>query len=261
MSETESNNVNAPTLIGLSRSSFNIVAYGVIQYLKGKTFLRTVIFISGLLSLILAIVVYLNLLPMPSVQLAGKIGFFITGGLLLWMAVVSGSNFRVYIREDQATRERITAEEQFENSPNPSAALELDTKRLNEYYTINQGQARSSFRWAVFAMLSGLGTIIAGIWFFYLRQGLQDTFMTSLSTAAGLVVNAISGLFLYMHNKTKEQSVYYYDRLVRLQHISIAIQLAGTHGSEKAREDSTNKVIEYLLQSSELQNKVDTNEA
>src|SRR5690349_11969523 len=89
--------------------------------------------------------------------------FFLAGGVnLLWLAVISGPSFYVYIREARATDERIEAEEKFKASPDTYAALDLDAKRLNEYYTINQSQARSSFRWAIFSMVVGLGTIIAG---------------------------------------------------------------------------------------------------
>lgn len=143
--------------------------------------------------------------------------------------------------------ERREAEEQIGTSKDPYATLELDSKRLNEYYAINQAQAKGSFRWAVFAMFCGLATIIGGIWLFYLRTAVPDTFMASLSTAAGLVINAVSGLYLYLHNRTQQRSLLYYGQLVRLQQLGLSIRLAESHDDAPERAKARNRVIDEIL--------------
>ena len=172
----------------------------------------------------------------------------IGGVLLLWSATVSGPTFRLAFPTQDASNERKLAERQFEDSKTPEGALKVDLKRINEYYTINQKQAISSFRWAIFSMLLGLGTIIAGIWFFYLRNASPDTFMASLSTAAGCVINLISGLFLYLHTKTQERSLYYYQQLARIQKLSVAITLIEADSDEANKREGRNLVIRELIQ-------------
>jgi hypothetical protein len=147
----------------------------------------------------------------------------------------------------QAAQEREKAEKKFEETKTVEDALKLDLTKLNEYYVINQSQARSSFRWAVFSMLLGFGTIISGIWLFYFRGGQPDTFMASLSTAAGCVVNLVSALFLYLHSKIQAHALHYYDQLSRLQNLLIAIRIVEAHEDPAARQDSRNVIIRELV--------------
>ena len=145
------------------------------------------------------------------------------------------------IGSPKEVEEREKAEEEAGDSPDPYNFLELAQKRLNEYYAINQSQARGSFRWAVFAMFIGLSTIVAGGWIFYLGDT-PNTFLTSLSTAAGVVVNAISGLYLYLHNRTQRRALFYYNQLVRIQNLGLAIRLAESHDDAAQKADAKNNL-------------------
>src|ERR1039458_3221543 len=171
----------------------------------------------------------------------------IIGPWLLYIATISGPHFEVTFPQRQAAEEREKAERKFEESKTVEDALKLDLTKLNEYYVINQSQARSSFRWAVFSMLLGFGTIIGGIWLFYFRGVQPDTFMASLSTAAGCVVNLVSVLFLYLHSKIQARSLHYYDQLCRLQSLSIAIRLVESHEDLNVRQLARNEVIRELV--------------
>jgi cation transport ATPase len=169
------------------------------------------------------------------------------GPWLLYIATISGPQFELIFPPREAAKEREKAEQRFEESKTVDDALKLDLARLNEYYVINQNQARASFRWAVFSMLIGFGTIITGIWFFYIHDSHSDTLMASLSTAAGVVVNFIAALFLRLHSMTQARSRHYYDQLARLQLISIAIRLVDSQEDSSARQDTRNLVIRELL--------------
>lgn len=171
----------------------------------------------------------------------------IAGFALVLISTLSRPEFNVYIGEPVEVEERREAEALESDSKDPYAALDLATKRLNEYYAINQSQARGSFRWAVFAMFCGLATIISGVWLFYLR-GTPNAFLTSLTTAAGIMINVVSSLYLYLHNKTQRRSLYYYNQLVRLQQLGLLIRMAESHPETKDRTASKNKVIEEILQ-------------
>ena len=70
---------------------------------------------------------------------------------------------------------------------------------------------------------------MAGIWFFYFVTGEPDKFMGFLSTAAGLVVNVISGWFLFYYSKTQGVQLHYYEQLSSLKKISLAMLLVDEH--------------------------------
>jgi len=88
-----------------------------------------------------------------------------------------------------------------------------------------------------------------GVWFFYLRENesSRQPLLAGLSTIAGIVINAVSGLFLYMHNKIQLRSLYYFGQVTRIQFVGLAIHLAGSHQAQQDQTSSKNKVIEELL--------------
>ena len=220
--------------------------YGIVEFLRVHPTCRGIVGILGVIVAIGAFVAWgfgakiiglgVSFLPL-----------MIAGPWLLYVFTISGPNFEVRFPEREAELEREEAEKKFEQSKTVEDALNLDLIRLNEYYVINQSQSRSSFRWAVFSMLLGFGTIICGIWLFYFRGGQPDTFMASLSTAAGVVINLISALFLRLHSKKEDRSLHYYNQLSRLQHLSIAIQLVSAQQDPKAQQEARNLVIRALV--------------
>jgi hypothetical protein len=166
------------------------------------------------------------------------------------MATVSGSSFELVFPVAQATAEREIADKQFDKFQTPGDALNLDFKRLSEYYAINQGQARSSFRWAKFSMFVGLATIVAGVWLFYFRVSQPDKFMVALSAATSRVINIVSGLFLNLHSKTQDRALSYYEPLARLQRLSLAMRLVDAYKDTSEQTQARNLVIQELLASS-----------
>jgi hypothetical protein len=57
-----------------------------------------------------------------------------------------------------------------------------------------------------------------------LRVTQPNKSMASLPTATGLVVNVISGFFLYLYSKTQDRSLYYYQQLAAMQKFSMAMR-------------------------------------
>ena len=185
-------------------------------------------------------------------------GLTVSFGLLMFV-VLAGRGFFVHLSEPIEVEERRKAEQEIGGSHDPFARLELDTKRLNEYYAINQSQARGSFRWAVFAMFCGFATIILGIWLFSLRPEGHDTVLTALSTIAGVAINVIAAFYLYLHNKTQRRSLSYFGQLVRLQQLGLAIRLARSHPTEQGRSEAIDKIIDELLTIVRLTTERDSN--
>jgi hypothetical protein len=233
--------------VTMGGSEWSVAKYGIVEFLRAHPFFRALVAILGVASGLLYIGTFVGL-KFPG-NISGFVFFFLSP-TLLWLATVAGPSFQLTFPAAQAEKERQTAEKQFEESKSPEDALRLDFTRLNEYYIINQTQARSSFRWAIFSMFIGLGTIVGGIWLFYFRTSQPDTFMASLSTAAGCVVNIISGLFLYLHSKTQERSFRYYEQLARLQRLTLAMRLVDRHENPDKQADARNRVIHQLLEQS-----------
>jgi hypothetical protein len=235
----------------LGGSQLSVVKYGIVEFLRTHKLWRATVAFVGV-SMGILFVASMAGLKIPGVsQINITVMFFLVCPELIWLATVSGPEFELTFPTKDASKERILAQEKFEETKAPEDALELDMKRLNEYYVINQTQARSSFRWAVFTMLLGFGTIIGGVWIFYFGKT-PDAFMASLSTAAGIVVQFISGLFLYLHTKTQDRSLHYFQQLGRLQRVSIAIRLAEAHQEPEQKRDARNLLIKELLASSQL---------
>ncbi len=224
---------------------FATETYGVVEFLRVHPWCRRLTAVIGVIVCIAGAAVLCGV-KIPGVTFSFLLGFVI-GPWFLYVATVSGPNFEVVFPSRQAAEEREKAEKKFEQSQTVEDALKLDFTRLNEYYVINQSQARSSFRWAVFSMLLGFSTIICGVWLFYFRGDRPNTFMASLSTAAGCVVNLVSALFLHLHSKTQDRSLHYYEQLSRLQHLSIAIRLAEAHKDPNAQQEARNLIIRELV--------------
>lgn len=224
---------------------FSIHTYGVIEYLRIHPFLRWIVGFFGVAACIGAAAAAGGF-KIPGFSVA-IMPLMIAGPWLIYVSTLSGKHFRVIFPPIKASEEREKAEKQFEKTNTIDDALKLDFTRLNEYYAINQNQARSSFRWAIFSMILGLGTIIAGIWIFYFRKNHPDILMASLSTAAGCIVNLISALFLHLHSKIQAHSLHYFDQLSRLQNLSIAIRLVDEHPDQQVKQEARNLVIRELI--------------
>lgn len=235
--------------IRLSGSLVNLLILGIVAYLRDHRIARVLGGAVGAIGLFIGGSLFLF---RPFLYIGDRYGsitlpLIAASFALLMSAVLAGPKFNLFIGEPPEVEERREAEEELGQARDPYSSLELDSKRLSEYYAINQSQARGSFRWAVFAMLCGFATIISGVWIFYLRENTPNTFLTSLSTAAGLVVNVVSGLYLYLHNKTQRRSLFYYAQLVRVQQLGLAIRLAESHDDPADRKTAKNKVIDELL--------------
>ena len=232
--------------INMSGSEWSVAVFGIVEFLRGRWYLRALFAGVAVMLVVLTAVQFAGFKPLGSQVYLYSVCLFCCPWLL-WVATVSGNNFKLVFGSSKATAERQQAERAFAKSSAPEDALTLDMRRLNEYYVINQAQAKSSFLWAITTMIVGFATIIIGVWMFYFRTDKPDVFMTSLSTAAGIVVNIVSGLFIHLHNKTQDRSLHYYQQLAQVQKVATAIRLVEAHKSDHAQVEARNLVIKYLM--------------
>ena len=241
--------------IRLRSTQVNIALFGVIEFVRTRRVLRVILAMLGIAFAAAGVATFFvsrvssSLLP-TTTGLVGLGGIAIATISCLWAATVSGPRFQLVLsfEPEKAKEELRDAEKEFEGSNAPEDALRVDLARLNEYYVMNQSQVRSSFRWAKFSMVVGFLTIIAGIWLFYFRAVQPDKFMASISTAAGCVVNLVSGLFFYLCFKMQERATSYYEQLSQLQKLYVAIRMVENYEpteQTKARD----LVLQELLRS------------
>lgn len=237
--------------IRLSGTLFNVVVAGAISVVRKRPLIRVLCGVVGVVGLLIGLFSFLlRLYPdsflWPLAEM--RLSLLAASASLIVVGVLSGPSFNLFVGDPIEVEERKVAEQAIGQSKDPYASLELDSKKLNEYYAINQSQARGSFRWAVFAMLCGFSTIIAGVWVFYFRDSdKKDSLLTGLSTVAGVVINLVSGMYLYLHNKTQKRSLLYYGQLVRVQQLGLAIRLSETHMKDDDKTAAKNRVLEELL--------------
>jgi hypothetical protein len=232
--------------VTMGTSDWAVGTYGIVEFLRVHPSWRAFVAFLGVVSTLLFVSGFVGL----KIHGISTFVFLFISPSLLWMATVSGPSFQLVFPAEQASAERQNAEKQFEKSQTPEDALNLDFQRLREYYTINQAQARSSFRWAKFSMFVGFATIVAGIWLFYFRISQPDKFMATLSAATGCVINIVAGLFLHLHSKTQDRALHYYEPLAKLQRISLAMRLVDAHKDAGEQTQARNLVIQELLASS-----------
>lgn len=123
--------------------------------------------------------------------------------------------------------------------------IQLSLNQITEYYTINKSQARSSFRFSVLAMVVGLGTLIAGVWFAFFQES-PDKQLGLVTAISGLLIQFISGAYFWMHQKSLAQLNFFYEKLVKMQDTMLAIQLADTLPDEQ-QHDTKRQLIEQLI--------------
>jgi hypothetical protein len=144
--------------------------------------------------------------------------------------------------------ERRVIEARIEREPKPDAfsGLELNLTQLKEYYAINRAQARNSFRLGVFVIVVGLVLLGLGIWLYYFSS--RNVTVAAITGIGGILGQFVGASGLYMYNKSLGQSTYFYNQLVRLQRLMVAVQLCNDI-EDKALRDTTRHELAIAVSS------------
>lgn len=186
-----------------------IAIYGMAEYLREKHLLRGVIAAFGIL------VVMAHPLASSGIKLPITGVPWIIGLLLISLTVISGNDFDLYFASQAEEDEPKATEEELEQASDPEHFIILDKERLSDYYTINQAEAKASYRWAIFGIAGGLPLVLSSIWMISLAPS-SNKLASQLSAGGGIAANIISGLFLRVHSKTQDVALKYHDQLMKL---------------------------------------------
>lgn len=153
--------------------------------------------------------------------------------LILVLTLLSYTNLRikgegmgtVQLEIDSLRKEREKIQERLAESPKPDVmdTIQLNLNQLSEYYAINKSQARSSFRFSVFAVVTGFITLIIGIWIFYFKED-KNIEMAIISGIAGSLSQFIGGAYFFLYRKSLEQLNFFFNQLVKMQDTMLSVQ-------------------------------------
>lgn len=125
--------------------------------------------------------------------------------------------------------------------------IQLSLNQLNEYYTINLDQARSSYRWSIIAILVGLLTLTAGIWFFFFDSDPKID-IAIISGISGIIIEFIGASNIYIYNKSLSQLNLYFNELIKIQNTMLAIELCDKVDDKERKYQITEKIILTLME-------------
>ncbi|TGB05186.1 TRADD-N-associated membrane domain-containing protein [Halobacillus salinus] len=125
--------------------------------------------------------------------------------------------------------------------------VQINLNQTTEYYTINKSQARSSFTASLTAIIAGLITILAGVWFIYMGDNITSSV---ISVSVGALLEVIGGMYFHLYNKSIKQLNYFYGKLEKMQDTMLAIELTEQITNDEKKIEMQEKAILALLERS-----------
>lgn len=120
-------------------------------------------------------------------------------------------------------------------------AIKGNLGQVLQYYVMNIGQARNSFRASLTAVIVGFVTIIVGVWWAYTNNMSNNS--AYIIAIAGVVLQFIGGGYFYLYNRSLIQLNFFFGRLALMQDTLLAIRLSESipEGPER------NSVLQRLI--------------
>src|SRR5699024_6177458 len=179
------------------------------NHLRNKKRLRiSVLTISSILLLTGSILIIFFSSNINDYLFGISIAVIIISSFLLVSSILGFSNEHVSIKnpfdielkhlsKEREELKRRTKNEGSKLEDNVFNTIQINLNQTTEYYTINKSQARNSFGASITAIVTGLITLLAGIWLIYF----DGNFTTSIiSIMAGVLLEIIGGLYFYIYN-------------------------------------------------------------
>lgn len=156
---------------------------------------------------------------------------------------------------DEIDKERLTYEEKLEKTDSELliplitySKLELET-----YYKLGLSQTQKSYKYSIIAMWVGFILIIFGIIIYIIPSNilkidnLEITEKVKFITiASGVVLELISGLFLWIYKNSITQLNYFYSRQIFIHNSLFAFRVAQTmKDSDEAKKEIVSKILDF----------------
>jgi hypothetical protein len=177
------------------------------------------------------------------------LGTTVSAVMVRYLSEKLGKRDEAELQKLSNEREEINQKIDNKNEFNIYDTIRLNLNQLNEYYTINKAQAKSSFISSLVAIIIGLITIIIGIGIQYYGTNLSIT-TSVITSVSGILLEFIGGAYFFMYKKSLEQVNFFFAQLIKIQDTMLAINLAKEVASEDKSTELTEKIVASLLERS-----------
>ena len=118
-------------------------------------------------------------------------------------------------------------------------------QQTKAYYKNNRIQMTIIFICAIISCFVGLTVLMISIFFFFYEAQTQ-----TLGIISGTVVSLISGTFFWIYKQCNNQVQHYFNELIKIQNIFIAMELIAECNDE-SKNQNTDKIIDKLINPSD----------
>ena len=133
------------------------------------------------------------------------------------------------------------------NEENVQEVIKLNLKQLDEYYATNIYQSKSSYNFSIIMTTLGFVLIIVSIFMFFKEP---DKYPIPIITGlAGLISEFIGATVIILYKESTKHIDEFFNKLISLQKIMLAIELAEKAGDKKVEQISN--IISGLMKSDE----------
>mgnify|MGYP003609203918 CR=1 FL=1 len=158
-------------------------------------------------------------------------------------------------RLDEIEKERLTYEEKLQKTDSELliplitySKLELET-----YYKLGLNQTQKSYKYSIIAMWIGFLLIIFGIIIYIIPSDVLKINNTDFSEkikiitiASGIIIELISGLFLWIYKNSINQLNYFYSRQIFIHNALFAFRVAQSmKDSDEAKKEIVSKILDF----------------
>ena len=136
------------------------------------------------------------------------------------------------INDEELTRNKIQQEKETK-STDIIASMLNNYDETREYFQISKNQSKFSFYLSIVSSIVGLLVLMVSVYGIVAKENLEVSIIAAVS---GAVTEVISGVVLWIHNKSALQLNYYYDALHENEKFLSAINMADKLSKEKKEE-------------------------
>ncbi len=171
-------------------------------------------------------------------------------GAFVIIVVAGLIKYKNNIRSIKDAEENINTLMGFSQAHSPSEyfskLIEINVTNLEKYYKQVKTHTSLSFTFSLIVGLLGFGLIVTGVANGIINDVNKD-YITYLSTASGVIIEFIAGVFFYLYNRTVRQLAEYHDKLIEVQNILVSFQLIDIVKDDDKKNTIIENMIGYLV--------------
>lgn len=176
------------------------------------------------------------------------------GAYLLWLyAEEKHTNRDISLFEFYMSKE-LESEKRTPEEKDVITMMVNNNNEIAEYFKISKKQEKTSYAISIICSVTGFVMLIAAIIGVFLNENVEITIITII---AGAITEVISGIILWIHNKSAMQLNHYYNALHENEKFLSAIKMADML-DEKERKQMYIEIIKAQIRPNE-QNKENEN--